>query len=249
MSHKHVNYDQVAPNYDRRFKAGEWSGTAAALLALAQKVGAERILEVGCGTGRWLADLQPVTRQLYGLDFSGGMLAQAQRRDGQLHLTRGRGGRLPFAAATFDLLYCVNAIHHFDGQRDFVFEARRLLRPGGALAVVGMDPHTGHDQYYPYHYFESAFEWMAAAGFAQVEWRVVERILNHKAGRAVLDDPFLHKDATSQLALLADEVYAAGLRRIEAALEAAEAAGEQLIFPVDISMGMLTAWIHRPGKP
>jgi SAM-dependent methyltransferase len=217
---------------------------------------------VGCGTGRWLADLRPLTQQLYGLDFSGGMLAQARRRDGRLHLIQGRGGRLAFAAATFDLLYCVNAIHHFDGQRAFVFEARRLLRPGGALAVVGMDPHSGQDRYYLYHYFEGVFEtdlarfpskgmvleWMAAAGFAQVEWRVVERILDHKVGRAALDDPFLHKDTTSQLTLLSDAAYAAGLRRIEAALEAAEDAREQLIFPVDISIGMLTGRVHHLNK-
>jgi len=250
-----VDYDQIAPTYDRRFKDGGMHDMAIALLALTRELGAERILEVGCGTGRWLADLQTITPELYGLDLSGGMLAQAQQRDKRLRLTRGRAGRLPFPAASFDLVYCVHAIHHFDGQRAFVFEARRLLRPGGVLAVVGMDPRGRRDHWYVYDYFERVYEtdlarfpswgavldWMTAASFEQVEWKLVERIQEPKVGRALLDDPFLAKQASSQLALLSDEAYKAGLRRIRAAIKAAETAKERLIFPVDIPIGILVA--------
>jgi hypothetical protein len=86
---------------------------------------------------------------------------------------------------------------------------------------------------------------MAKAGFGRVEWQVAERLLDHKVGRAVLEDPFLRKEATSQLTLLTDEAYAAGLRRIRAALETAEAAGKQLRFPVDIPIGMVVGWVER----
>ena len=50
----------------------------------------------------------------------------------------------------------------------------------------------------------------------------------------MLDDPFLQKDAASQLVLLSDKEYAAGLDKIRAALAAAEAAGETLTFPCEI---------------
>jgi len=259
MSGRRVDYDRIAPTYDRRFADDGMSGTAAALLALAQGLRPERILEVGCGTGRWLADLRSVSDQLYGLDLSAGMLAGARGRDARLHLVRGRAGQLPFPATAFDLVYCVNALHHFHRQRAFVFQARRLLRPGGALAVVGMDPHGRRERYYIYRYFDGTYEtdlarfapwdtvmdWMGAAGFERVECRLAERILDPKAGRAVLEDPFLHKDATSQLALLSDTAYAAGLDRMLAAIDAAEAAGEQLLFPVDIPIGMLVGWVGR----
>lgn len=254
---KRVDYDRIAATYDRRFEGGGRSETAAALLALVCELEAERILEVGCGTGRWLADLRSAAEQLYGLDLSSGMLAQARRRDGQLSLIRGRADRIPFAAASFDLVYCVNAMHHFDEQRAFVFEARRLLRPGGALAVVGMDPHSGQDGYYIYRYFEGTHEtdlarfpswdtvsdWMTTASFEHIERREADRIRNDMVGRAVLDDPFLHKEATSQLTLLPDEAYEAGLRRIRAAIEAAEATDEQPVFRVDIQIAMLVGRI------
>jgi SAM-dependent methyltransferase len=256
-SGKHVNYDRIAATYDQRFEGDGMSGTAAALLALARELGASRVLEVGCGTGRFLADLRPVADQLYGLDLSAGMLARARQRDGRLHLVCGHAGWPPFPSASFDLVCCVNAMHHFDRQRAFVSEARRLLRPEGALAVIGMDPHGRRDSWYIYRYFEGIYEadlvrfpswgtaldWMVAAGFERVEQRPVERILARKVGRAVLKDPFLRKEAASQLALLTDEAYAAGLRRIREALDAAEEAGEQLAFPTDIQIGMMVGWV------
>ncbi len=256
-SGRQVDYDQLARTYDRRFAEGGVRATASALLTLAHDLKAKRILEVGCGTGRWLADLRPESDHLYGLDLSSGMLSKAKERDAGLRPIRGRAGRLPFPTAAFDLVFCVNAIHHFVEQRRFVFEARRLLRSSGALAVVGMDPHGRRDHWYVYDTFDSTYQtdlerfpswgevmdWMTAAGFGQVAWRVVERINDPKFGREVLDDPFLRKESTSQLALLTDDAYAEGLQRIRAALEAADKVGEQLVFRSDILMGMVVGHV------
>jgi len=253
-----VDYDRLAATYDRRFSQGAPRGGAIALQALAQQLDARRILEVGCGTGHWLAGLGgPPSRSLCGLDLSAGMLAQARGREPSLCLVRGRASQLPFPPASFDLVYCVNAIHHFQRPRAFVAEARRLLRPEGVLAVVGSDPRQPGDRWYVYDYFAGTYEtdlarfpswgtvldWMVAAGFEPVRWRLVEKIVSEKVGRAVLADPFLEKEAVSQLALLSDEAYAAGLDRIEAALAGAEAAGETLTFPVAFALAMLAGRI------
>lgn len=274
MPRPRVDYDRISSGYDRRFAHGGTPGVAATLQGLAGELGAERILEVGCGTGHWLAGLrsihlpsassglsqsQPTSSgqtapALYGLDLSAGMLRQARRHQGPLHLVWGRAGRLPFPGGRLDLVYCVNALHHFDEPLAFVHEAWRLLRPGGALAIVGSDPRTRQDGWYVYDYFPGTYEvdlarfpswdtvqdWMARAGFDQVAWQPVEEIHGTKVGRVVLDDPFLQKDAVSQLSLLSDEAYAAGLRRIEAALAAAEAAGEGLTFATDLTLAMVS---------
>ena len=169
---------------------------------------------------------------------------------------RGRAGQLPFPAASFDLVYCVNAIHHFQQRRAFIAEARRLLRPGGAFADVGMDPRAHRHRWYVYDYFAGIYDvdlarfpswgttvdWMTAAGFERVEWQIVQQIVDHKVGREVLADPFLEKDAASQLSLLSNEAYAAGLRRIEDALDAAEAVGDTPIFPTDLLIAMVVGW-------
>ena len=255
---KHVDYDQVAPTYDQRFAyyAGERKGVAAALLSLAYDVHAERILEVGCGTGHWLQILRPLGYQVYGLDSSFGMLQRARTRAsyGLLHLVRATANALPFQRYLFDMVFCVNVLHHFDDPANFIRDARLLLRSGGALAVIGMNPHTGRDQWYLYDYFPGTLEadlrrypssgmltdWMIAAGFDVVRWQVVERLLDTRVGRDIFAGPMLHKNSTSQLTLLTDEAYAGGIARIRSVVKRAEAAGEKLVFPVDISLAMVT---------
>ncbi len=249
----HVDYDQVALTYDRRYAGGGPAGIGETLLAMACEAGAVRVLEVGCGTGQWLALLQGGRRRAYGVDLSRRMLEKARTRAAGLSLVRGHANHLPFADGSFDLMFCVHALHHFDDARQFVQAAYRLLRPGGALAVIGMNPHAGCDRWYIYDYFPGTREtdvgrypspgaimdWMIGAGFDTAGWRVAARIMDTRSGRAVLDDPILHKNGTSQLTLLSDDGYAAGMARIQAAVARAEAAGETLVFPVDISLALV----------
>jgi ubiquinone/menaquinone biosynthesis C-methylase UbiE len=200
-----------------------------------------------------MATLLTVAPQVYGVDLSPGMLQQGRERRNISNLILSHASRPPFSNASFDLVCCVNALHHFQHQPEFIAEARRLLRPGGALAVIGMDPRLHQDTYYFYDYFEgtyetdlgrfptweTVFDWMAANNFESIEWQTVERILDHKQGSEVLNDPYLQKHGQSQLALLSDEAYEAGLRRIEAAVNQAEATGQTLVFRVDLSIAML----------
>ena len=257
---RHINYDNVAPTYDQRYAyyAGERRGVAGALLSLVHEVRAERILEVGCGTGHWLQVLRNVARGVYGVDRSLGMLKQAQASTGVTSLVRAHCNELPFRGCTFDLVFCVSALHHFDDPARFIRGSRSLIRPGGRLSVIGMDPHTGRDQWYLYDYFPGTYEtdlkrypssgmltdWMIAAGFDNVQWQVVERLVDTRIGKHVVDEPMLRKNATSQLTLLTDKEYEAGLKRIRTAVAESEALGKQRTFSVDISLAMVTGKIN-----
>jgi len=257
-----VDYDSVASTYNRRFAEDRLSGTLLALQEITRAVGGDRVLEVGCGTGHWLAGLSGVPNGLYGIDLSAGMLEQAQGRALPFTLTRGRAEALPFAAASFGLVYCVNAIHHFARPDEFIRQARLVLRGGGALAVLGMDPRIHRHDWYVYDYFDGVYEtelrrfpvweqvqaWMSQCGFERMALRFVDEMGGPKYGRDVLKDPFLEKNATSQLILLSDQAYAAGLERIRGALENADTMGETLIFQNTIRIQMLTGWVERaPG--
>lgn len=253
---QHVDYDQVASTYDERFVSDTPEGVGHALLDMAQALSPERVLEVGCGTCHWLAQMCPVAQELYGLDLSAGMLRQARSRETQLELVRGYAGQLPFGPSAIDLVFCVNAIHHFEEPQEFVSEALRVLRPGGVLVIVGGDPHGRRDSWYVYDYFDGTYEadlerfpgwrttlgWMAESGFERAEAKEVERILDIKRGREVLADPFLRKNSSSQLAILTDAAYAAGLERIELALAQAEAEGKTTVFQVDLLLAMLIGY-------
>jgi ubiquinone/menaquinone biosynthesis C-methylase UbiE len=254
-----VDYDRLASTYDRRFAGGEQSSIAATLLRIYDELDPRNVLEVGCGTGRWISEIRAYSEltgmksHCYGLDLSTGMLAKARCRDPKLYLARGRASQLPFPANAFDLVCCINALHHFSHPRDFIVEARRLLQPGGALAVFGMDPRVERCTWYIYRFFEgtrttdikrypawgNVLEWMIVAGFERISWRQVERYTHTYTGEAVFEDPFLRKEYTSQLILLSDNAYKKGLHKMRQAISEAGSAGETMTFAVDIPMDML----------
>ena len=255
---KAVDYDKVAPTYNRRFAEDKLNGIESALISLARETKAKNILEAGCGTGHWLQELAEKGRRIYGLDLSYGMLSQAVTLT-QFSLIQGRAENLPFLKEYFDLVYCVNALHHFTQPQDFIYEASRLLRSGGALAVIGMVPPRQRDDWFIYQYFDGAYEtdlqrfpsqvtiqnWMAVAGLCQIKRKVVEQISYSLVGKEIFDYPFLHKDSTSQLILLADTMYETGLLRIRRALAEAEVNQMTVKFPVGISISMVTGRAFR----
>jgi SAM-dependent methyltransferase len=249
-----INYDMIAPKYDARYLQNPLTGVSRELHALVSNGRALDVLEVGSGTGRWVIELRPFVQRIVGLDFSFGMLEQAHMRNDQLLLTNGDANHLPFPSESFDLVLSVNALQHYTDRRAFITEARRLLRAGGALAIVNLDPHIGRDQWYLYDYFDGVkaadlrrfpssgtlLDWMLAAGFVRAEWRVAEQIHQEFIGREVLENPFTQKGGSSQLALLSEDVYAKGLDRIHAAI--AKGDNTSPVFVTDQWLTLLVAW-------
>src|SRR5687767_12720577 len=101
-----VNYNQIAPNYHTRYSNSSHSGTAQALRTLVHDISPKMTLDVGCGTGRWLAELEELVPNIVGLDFSIGMLQQAQQNTDAL-LINGNALHLPFADISFDYVQCL----------------------------------------------------------------------------------------------------------------------------------------------
>lgn len=251
-----LNYDKIADKYNQRYRSSQNWERGQALLNLAKQNHAHDILEVGSGTGYWLNLLHQVTPNLFGLDYSCGMIRQAQKQPASLKLMRGSAIQLPFQNNSFDLIYCVDAIHHFGNHRAFIAEAFRVLKPGGVLAVIGHDPHAGTTNWYIYDYFDGVYDtdlrrypsgksilkWMEAEGFQNTSSSIVEHIQNIHAGRSVLNDPFIEHNATSQLALLSNDEYELGLVKIRTAIKDAEAQNAGIDFSSDIYVKILLGY-------
>ncbi len=92
----------------------------------------DRVLDIGCGNGRFAYFERSRCRELVGID-AGAHFASEPRAS--VDLTRGDVRLLPFADASFDKAYSLDVLEHLteDGCVRMLSEARRVLRPEGKL--------------------------------------------------------------------------------------------------------------------
>ncbi|GMR17053.1 MAG: methyltransferase domain-containing protein [Gammaproteobacteria bacterium] len=131
-------YSALAPDYDRRWASYLRASLSMTLDAVAD-LPAQRILDVGCGTGLLLDMLTQRTEQaeLAGIDPVPAMLAVAQQRLGRRALLlEADAEKLPFEDAAFQLVTCTNALHYFQDADAALDEMRRVLAPSGSLVVT-----------------------------------------------------------------------------------------------------------------
>jgi SAM-dependent methyltransferase len=109
------------------------------------------VLDVACGTGiggRLAARIVGPGGRVVGLDFDAGMLAVARRgvrssEDAPIEWHQGDAQEMPFGAATFDYVICLEGIQFFPSRLAGLREIRRVLRPGGHFVASAWGPlHT-----------------------------------------------------------------------------------------------------------
>ena len=104
---------------------------------LAQATGAldgQAVLDLAAGTGLATRALHRRGANVVATDVAAGMLATLRRRTPSVPVVVASGERLPFGAERFDLVVCATAWHWLETD-SAVREARRVLRPGGHLAL------------------------------------------------------------------------------------------------------------------
>jgi trans-aconitate methyltransferase len=96
----------------------------------------ERILDVGCGTGRLTADLRAAVGQgrTAALDHSWAMVREARRHlPAPVGVAQADAAALPFASETFDAVFSTATFHWVPDHPTLFAEIYRVLRPGGRL--------------------------------------------------------------------------------------------------------------------
>lgn len=101
----------------------------------------DRVLDVGGGTGRLLQEMKEGKKgiEVYLLDGSRGML-KAYSFEG--HRIQGGGCRTPLENDSFDLVLCIDALHHFENKRESLEEMIRVLKPDGEIVILEFDPNS-----------------------------------------------------------------------------------------------------------
>jgi ubiquinone/menaquinone biosynthesis C-methylase UbiE len=134
-------YELWAPTYDRDPNP---------LLALEQRtlrpllpdLAGKHVLDVACGTGRWLAELiSSGARGAIGVDRSPAMLEVAQTKAGiRGFLVKGDCLTLPFRSEVADVVICSFALGHISKLATFAREIARVARPLADVYVTDLHP-------------------------------------------------------------------------------------------------------------
>lgn len=99
------------------------------------------VLEVGCGTGRFLVELAEIGHDVTGIDPSADMAALTGDKLARFDTARvlvGEGADLPFEAESFDLVYAIRVLNQVESEayaRRVIHEMLRVTRPGGRVLV------------------------------------------------------------------------------------------------------------------
>lgn len=104
------------------------------------------ILDIGCGTGMMLEDLERMGSAV-GLDFSMVALEYCQNR-GIKNLGRADVRNLPVKSNSVDIITALDLIEHIEDDKGLMEEFYRVLKPGG-IAIMSVPAHkklwSGHD--------------------------------------------------------------------------------------------------------
>jgi ubiquinone/menaquinone biosynthesis C-methylase UbiE len=111
------------------------------LVALTAPQKSWRALDIATGGGHVAYAFAPHVERMWATDITQEMLdlvrAEAHKRGlANVRTAYAKAEALPFEDASFDLVTCRIAPHHFDSIPDFLGEAQRVLKPGGVFALV-----------------------------------------------------------------------------------------------------------------
>ena len=129
-----------AETYERVLVPSIFGPWASELIDRTRPIGpAERILDLGCGTGivaRLLRERLGGGARISGLDANADLLAMARKLAPELDWHEGNAMKLPFGDASFELVVSQQMLQFVPDRAAAVRDVRRVLVPGGRFVVA-----------------------------------------------------------------------------------------------------------------
>jgi ubiquinone/menaquinone biosynthesis C-methylase UbiE len=135
-----VDYDRIAPDYDKHRRAG--GPYISQLVSLAREAGARDALELGCGTANSTAAfLQAYGCRLIALDPSVGMLEKAREKAvASANWVLGAAQAIPLATGSVQFVFGVFFLHHIPDLGSVARECARVIEHG-AVGFITASTH------------------------------------------------------------------------------------------------------------
>jgi SAM-dependent methyltransferase len=181
------NYTKTSASYDGSRRP---VGVQHVLAELARRgpLDGLTILDAGCGTGQFTAELLPHVLRVEAIDLNPGMLSAARSKfgdDARVGLREGSIAELPYADDSMDGAVINQVLHHLPDDSDWslhrrVFaELRRVIRPGGTFVLNTCAREQVHHGYWYFQLMPQRTRDAMAVRYAPLS--VVERLL-HEVG-------------------------------------------------------------------
>jgi SAM-dependent methyltransferase len=124
--------------------AGEWAELWGGFAEPARRVilaatgiaAGSRVLDIGCGSGEFLALIDQLGAIPVGIDPAPGMIALARARVPSGDIRLGSAEALPWPDASFEVVTAFNSLQFADDTLDALAEAARVAVPGGFIAIA-----------------------------------------------------------------------------------------------------------------
>jgi len=224
-----TDYNRIAKVYDNNPIRFQYDPEPSIELILSSEGGAISILDLACGTGIYLLKQRSAFSDprihWYGCDLSQDMLDVAKSKlPSTILLTCGDAQHLPYTDCQFNFISCNFAFHHFVDKPRCIKELNRVLRPHGSFKMYNTCPEAMRSSWV-YHYFKGTRKidterfWSRdriRSTFTDIGFEVrLETTITEK----LYDTSLLLAEAKnrdmSQLNLISEAEYQAGLSRIE----------------------------------
>jgi len=104
----------------------------------------DRILDLGCGNGRYYPFCRDKKARYTGIDNSQELIKEAKRKHPEAQFITADAFSLPFAESYFDAVFSIAVFHHIPSKKlrlKFLCEAKRVLKLNGFLVLTVWKPY------------------------------------------------------------------------------------------------------------